>query len=138
MQSFKSFKVFLLIFALCGLFIDTHAGVYSEELKNFKTSSENVSFIFKEDANPELVRIAGDIHTFKNLSPVGRITRAQLMEYGVLVTEDSMPKMYHYIKTLCVDNNIDVPVIFISKSKNVFNAFALKFFTSSGGILIGQ
>jgi Zn-dependent protease with chaperone function len=137
MQTVKSFKVFFLIFGLCGLSIDMHAGIYSEELKQFKTR-DDVSFIFEEDANPELVDIAGDIHTFKNLPPVGRLTRAELMGYGVLVTEDSMPKMYHYIKTLCADNNIDVPVVFISKSKNVFNAFALKLFTTSGGILIGQ
>ncbi len=113
------------------------AGTYYQELEVFKRK-QDVAFIFNDKANPQLKQIVNDINTYKKLSIPSRLVRFIFSGMGVIVDKESMPKMYDYIKNLCLDNDIEMPVVFISKDKSIFNAFALKLFTSSGGILLGQ
>ena len=63
---------------------------------------------------------------------------ATLLDGAILVTEKTMPKLYSYIKTLCEDNDLVVPVISISQDEDLENASAIKILTSSGMIVVGQ
>jgi Zn-dependent protease with chaperone function len=57
---------------------------------------------------------------------------------GIVVTEKTMPKLYGYVRTLCQENQLAMPAVWLPKDKGLYNAMAAKLFQSSGGIIIGQ
>ncbi len=126
-----------LLFAVVFTCSFVKAGKYSEELDSFK-ERKDTALIFKKYANLKLKNIVRDINTARTLSYKDRFLRRIFTQNGVLVTKESMPHLYNYIENLCDDADIEIPVVFISQNKSMFNAFASKLFTSSGGVLIGQ
>ena len=111
--------------------------VYQQELKDFKHSDHEL--IFDEDANESLRAIQTDIENFKELTFFQRLLRfAILSSDSIVVTSKTMPKLYGYVEGICKQHNIPVPTVCISTEKGILNAFAMKLFTSTGGIWISQ
>src|SRR3989344_4881849 len=98
-------------------------GIYKTELMELK-KSESHKFIFDKKTNDFLRRIVKDVEINKELTYLQRAARSVFMESGVMVTRDTMPKMYNYIAQLCQKEGIETPVVFISKDTGIFNAFA--------------
>lgn len=111
--------------------------VYRQELLALK-KDESLAPAFDEEYYPALKNIRHEIEVDKNISWMDRSYYLMFIGSGVLVTQKSMPKLYGYIKQICDVNNIKMPFVFISTSDRVLNAFASKFYTMVGGILIGQ
>lgn len=116
-----------------------HSGdVYKQELIALKTRPD-ANYIFDKKIDPDFAALHRDIENYKELSYLQRLVRLPFMlSDAVVVTDQTMPTLYAYVDTLCKKNNIATPTIFISTKKSIFNAFAAKLFTSTGGILICQ
>ena len=113
-------------------------GIYCQELAAFK-AREDMQAIFDKEMHDGLRSIQQDIYICKELSFSQRLIRGIFLAHDVIVvTPDSMPALYAYVDMLCKNASISMPIIFITRKKTMFNAFAAKMFASTGGILIGQ
>ncbi len=107
---------------------------YLEELDNLKDSH---STIFNEDVPFSVRDLQRDIHNYKQLTYWQRLARFMFLGLNVVVvTPETMPKLYSFVDGLCKANNMATPAIFITINKGIFNAAAAKLFTSSGGIVL--
>ena len=90
-------------------------------------------------AHSGLSAIHRDILIDKELSLFQRIIRGLFLIFDVvIVTPETMPKLYAYVDGICDKAQIATPTIFVPRHKDLFNAFAQKLLVSTGGILIGQ
>lgn len=113
-------------------------GVYYAELQAFK-EAPNTKALFNEDAHPELVAIQRDITIYKALTPMQRLAQFILLSLDVIVvTPDNLPLLYACVDQICKKGDVIMPVVFVTRKKSFFNAFALKLLKSNGGIVIGQ
>lgn len=113
-------------------------GVYYNELKALKKAAATKE-MFDEDAHSGLATIQRDIITYKNLTFFQRFVRSTFLCLDVvIVTPETMPKLYGYVDDICQKANITTPTVFITRKDGFFNAFAQKILMSSGAILIGQ
>lgn len=111
---------------------------YKEELENFKKLPE-YEIIFNEDADPLLRALNRDIENYKELTLLQRIARFEILALDtIVVTADTMPKLYAYIDGMCKEIGIKTPTIFITVEKGFLNAMALKLLMSTGAIVLGQ
>jgi Zn-dependent protease with chaperone function len=132
-------------FLLSGLVISSHLmgasvgrSVYYQELKNLRIDPQT-KVMFDEDANDALGMIQRDIITYKELSWFQRFTRSALLGLDVVVvTPETMPKLYGYVEDVCNYGHMSMPVVFITRKEGFFNALALKVFMGVGSIVIGQ
>ncbi len=114
------------------------AGVYKQEYKALKEGS--YKFIFDKYVNGSLKDIQRDIHNYGELSYGERWHRTLFLAIGGLViTSETMPKLYGYVDTMCKEQKIKTPTIFILPREGFFNAMAQKLLgETTGGIIIGQ
>lgn len=113
-------------------------GVYYSELKAYKKAPATKE-MFDEYAHSGLARIQSDITIYKNLTSFQRFVRSGFLGLDViLVTPDTLPKLYEYVDGICKKADIATPTIFVTRHDGFFNAFAQKLFASTGGIIIGQ
>lgn len=130
---------------LSGLLIASHFssfagnhGVYYSELKAFKKAAATKE-MFDKDAHQGLSKIQRDITTFKNLGFFQRFVRSLFLMFDVVVvTPETMPKLYEYVDGICQKAEIETPTIFVTRKNWLFNAMAQKLLMSSGAIIIGQ
>jgi len=116
----------------------SNQGAYYGELKAFK-KAPSTKELFDKDAHPELIAIQRDIATYKVLTPMQRLAQFILLSFDVIVaTPDNFPLLYACVDTICQKGNVIMPVVFVTRKKGFFNAFALKLLKSNGGIVIGQ
>lgn len=112
--------------------------VYAQEFVAFADAPENQA-IFDEEMHPELHNIERDMHNFKSLNLMQRLACLVFLANDVIVvTPENMPKLYAFIDDLCKKSDMPTPAIFITIREGFYNAFAGKFFTSVGGIVICQ
>lgn len=113
--------------------------VYKQELKAFKNSL-NYKIIFNEDAHPDLRNIKTAIENYQELTRSQRLLRFMftMLMHGIVVTPVTMPKMYSYVDSICKQNDMKTPTIFLTTDSGFFNACACKLFTSTGAIIINQ
>lgn len=134
----RKLHVFSLLFLF---FVDhlssTELSVYKQELKNFKTS-EKYKDIF-DTKLPEYVKyIDINIEKYKNTDWKQRVLSFTEFFNPIVITKKSMPKLYNFIEETCKKSNIKTPTVLLTTKKGLFNAMAMKFFTSMGCIIIGQ
>ncbi len=127
----------LLLFAsACLAHEETY--LYRQELEAFKNNPE-YRIIFDEDANPLLKSINRNVENCKELSILQRFVRSAFLALGaVVVTPQTMPKLYAYVDDMCKQHNLPTPTVFINTDRGFFNAAAQKLLISTGGIIIGQ
>jgi Zn-dependent protease with chaperone function len=129
-----------LVFAISSnvaILADNH-GVYYSELEAFKEASET-KLMFDEDAHQGLAEIQRDMLVCQNLTSFQRFVRSAFLGLDVvIVTPETMPRLYEYIDGICKKAGIQTPTIFITRKDGFFNAAAQKLLMSSGGIIIGQ
>ena len=126
--------------ALSAITLSMHpeCGIYKSELRALK-KRQPYEVMFDKDANEALRSIIRDVENFKEMSKWQRMIRFMFLACdAVVVTHATMPKLHGYVASICKQQNIKTPVMFITKDKKLFNAMASKLFTSSGGIIIGQ
>lgn len=127
----------LLITSHFAVSADNH-GVYYNELKAFKKDAATKE-IFDKDAHPGLAMIQRDVTTYKNLTAFQRFVRGAFLGLDVIViTPETLPKLYEYVDGICKKANIATPTVFVTRHDGFFNAAAQKLLMSSGGIVIGQ
>ncbi len=126
---------FLLFSSLCAQ-ADSRSKYY-QELKKLKNNPEYELMFDRKRRNTELQELQRDIKNYGKLSWAQKIFSFLYFD-SLVVSAETMPKLYSYIEKLCQENNIHVPVITISRDKGILNAAAKKLFASTGGILIGQ
>ena len=113
-------------------------GIYYSELKAYKKDPATQE-MFDEYAHSGLAKIQSDITIYKNLTFFQRFVRSAFLSQDViLVTPETLPKLYEYVDSICKKADIVTPAIFVTRKDGFFNAFAQKLFTSTGGIIIGQ
>jgi Zn-dependent protease with chaperone function len=113
-------------------------GVYYSELKAYKKAPASKE-MFDEWAHSGLAKIQRDITTHKNLTFFQRFIRSAFLGLDViLVTPETLPKLYEYVDGICQKANIATPTIFVTRHDGFFNAAAQKLFVSTGGIIVGQ
>ena len=130
---------------LSGLLITSHMmvsagnhGIYYSELKALKKASATKE-MFDEDAHFGLATIQRDIAIYKNLTGFQRFVRDTFLKFDVIiVTPETLPKLYEYVDGICKKAQIVTPTIFITRQDGFFNAAAQKLLMSSGAIIIGQ
>lgn len=136
----------LLFLCLMGLLInqiegyckDKQESSYYKELKTFKENPKYKA-IFDEDVSIIVPLIYRDMHNFKQLTYWQRFARFLFFDKDVvIVTPDSMPQLYSYVQSICDQQSMPIPTIFITRRKGVFNAFAAKLFSTTGGIALYQ
>lgn len=111
---------------------------YRDELKVLK-KNPSCRIVFDKEAHERLREIERDLANFSQLNSYGRLARFMFtMSDAMIVTAETTPKLYAYIDGICKQHNMKTPVVFVSRHKSVFNAFAAKLFMSSGAILLGQ
>jgi Zn-dependent protease with chaperone function len=116
---------------------DNH-GVYYSELEALKNAPET-KLMFDEDAHQGLAEIQRDMLVYQNLTKFQRFVRSIFLALDVvIVTPETMPRLYNYIDDICKEAGIKTPTIFITRKDGFFNAAAQKLLMSSGGIIIGQ
>lgn len=108
---------------------------YKDELKAFEKSTSH-AMVFDEDAHGGLKQLRRDIEAYPKLSAFQRSILAALEI--VLVSDETMPTLHGYIKTVCKDNKITMPTVFIATNKGFFNALALRLFWGTGIVIIGK
>jgi len=132
-------KFFLVIIFSLVMAFPMQAGVYKQE---FEALKERKPIVFSDRdpfVNSSLVKIQKDIENYKELRFIQRLARFPMFAMdGYVVTAESMPKLYSYVETMCANQGIKMPTIFVSTKKGFFNAAAAKFFMSSGGIIVGH
>lgn len=112
--------------------------VYRQEFKAFKRM-QKYKAMFDHDANIVVKLIRRDIQNFSHLNLLQRFTRGSFLGCdAIVITEETMPKLYTYIDDMCKKHSIDTPTIFLTRGRGFFNAFAKKILWSSGAIIIGQ
>lgn len=113
--------------------------IYRQELKDFKTIPQ-YKIIFNEDSNALLRAVNRDVEIYTHLTPLERLARFAFLALNVVVvTPETMPKLYSYVSDLCLAHDVALPTIFLTiDEKGFFNAAAQKLLTSTGGIVIGQ
>lgn len=115
---------------------------YRQEFENFK-NSPRYEAIFNENAPRGMSNLQARIETGKELSVFQRFVRNIffLLE-PVTINATTMPKLYSYADTICKNQHITTPTIFITRDitakQGMFNAMAQKLLMSSGAIVIGQ
>lgn len=109
---------------------------YYQEFKALKKNGFH-EIIFDEYANSFCRNILTDITVQRELGYFQRLIRS-FCSWNVLITAETMPKLYSYINSICTKHNIKTPAIFLMQDRGTFNAFAGKLLMSSGGIVIGQ
>jgi Zn-dependent protease with chaperone function len=113
-------------------------GVYYTELKALKKAPATKQ-IFDEDAHFELSRIQCDITIYKNLTSFQRFVRGAFLSLDVIiVTPETLPRLYEYVDGICKNAHIATPTVFLTRQDGFFNAAAQKLLMSTGGIVIGQ
>ncbi len=111
---------------------------YCKELHALKINPKYHA-IFDADMPLLIPDIYRDIHNYKQLPFLQRLSRFLfLAEDVIVVTAETMPKLYGFIETTCNQQSMAVPTVFITREKGILNAFAAKFFATTGGILICQ
>lgn len=136
----KMLRLCLLAVGLLGfdLYAKPVPSSYMQEFKAFKHSPE-YERMFAAGANSDVQNIQKDVDIFKALTFSQRLLRFAFMAYDiVLVTPQAMPRLYNFIDTLCKQNSIETPTIFIGLNEGFFNAAASKLFKSTGAIIIGK
>jgi len=140
-----------------GIAISTEPSIYKDELKAMKERAET-NLIVDENAYQLLGSIQAQIEEYKRVSLFQRFTKL-VASRGLLemltgafsffvVSPETMPQLYQYIEHMCQTHNMPVPAIYITRpdcllpkivslDSNV-NALALKFFASSGIIVISR
>lgn len=137
MENVKRVMLVIAVFFSAQL-VGADSGVYKEELKAWK-KKKPYDVMFDKDADGILRGVLRDVDNFKAMTPFQRRLRFMFLSMdSVAVTPASMPKLYGYVASLCEKQGIEMPTVFITKDKWLFNAMAAKLFMSSGGILIGQ
>lgn len=112
--------------------------VYQQEVQTLK-ANPIYKPIFDEEAPQDLTAIHRDIENFKELTFLQRLIRFGILGSDVVVvTPETMPTLYGYVKTVCTEQSIVMPTVFVTRQESIFNAFAFKLLTSSGGIVICQ
>ena len=113
--------------------------IYRQELKDFKNIPQYKT-VFNEDSNIVLRAVNRDVEIYKQLTPLERLARFVFLALNVVVvTPETMPKLYSYVNDLCLTHDVALPTIFLTiDEKGFFNAAAQKLLTSTGGIVIGQ
>ncbi len=61
-----------------------------------------------------------------------------MLNAGIVVTPETMPKLHAYVSEICAKAQVRVPLIFISTYPGIFNAFAHEGFLFLRSILLGQ
>lgn len=111
---------------------------YREEFKAFQTNP-HYKVVFDKDANGSLKSIQADVEIYKDLSYFQRLIRFAFSGLEIVIVKpETMPKLYSFIDTICKDQGIETPTIFIAQNRGFFNATASKLLTSSGTMVIGQ
>lgn len=132
----------LLATALLGAHPDSN--VYHQELKALK-KSPFYKTIFEQRSNHFLRQTLRSVENAKELGILGRwyFVMLPIMQGGVVVTEESMPKLHGYVDSVCTQQKMRTPTIFITKNKKTtwpidVNASSVKILASRGAILISQ
>lgn len=135
-------NIFLLTAVMC--FTSTHSQetatfAYRQELKAFE-NNPRYRAIFDEDAHRDLKDIQADVENYKDLSLPQRIVRFGIfLGFEVVaITPETMPTLYAFVDTICKEQRIETPTVFIAKDRGLFNAFAQKLLVSSGAIVISK
>lgn len=111
---------------------------YKEELKQLK-KKQDYEIIFDKEAHLVLRYIAQEVENSKKLSRFQRFVRSSFLSLDtVVVTAQTMPKLYSYVHSVAQANGIKTPTVFVTKDKWFFNAMAEKLLISSGAIVLGQ
>ena len=123
----------------------TVINIYAHEPKTYWQEwqsleiSEKYKIIFDEDAPVGLHSVRRDIENFKQLTFFQRLVRFAFLSLDTLViTPELMPQLYSYVDSLCKQNDLTTPTIFITTQDGLFNAAAQKLLMSSGAIVIGK
>lgn len=134
---FKFFLVLTIVVSIvpCNVYA---SDLYHQELKTFK-AMQKYKALFDKDANMSVQLIRRDIQNYTHLTWFQRFVRGAFLACdAVVVTPETMPKLYTYVEGICKQQSIDTPTIFLTRERGFFNAAAQKLLTSSGAIIIGQ
>ncbi len=121
----------------------SESSVYHQELKALKKTPFHKT-IFEQRSNPFLRETLRSVENAKELGILGRwlFVIGAVWRGGVVVTEESMPKLYGYVNQVCTQQKMRTPTIFITKNKTELlfdvNTFSIKSLASKGAILINQ
>lgn len=112
--------------------------LYRAEYEGLKNSA-SYKLLVDDEASEALRGICRDIENYQELTFFQRIVRNAFMGLDVFaVTPRTMPKLHAYIDSMCKEQKIATPTIFVSTIKGFFNAAAQKLLTSSGAIVVGE
>ena len=138
MKLYAQLLIALIVIAPCIHAEDRPNSVYQQEIQALK-ANPIYKPIFDKEAPLDLKLIHRDIENFKELTFLQRLIRFGILGADVVVvTPETMPKLYGYVKTICEEQSVVMRTVFITRQKGVFNAFAQKLLASSGAIVIYQ
>lgn len=132
--------LYLCMITLCISTYQTqaHTYIYRQELEECMHSPKYKA-IFNKDMPESIKCLQRNIEIYKKVGFWERLIKCVFISLDVmLVTPESLPKLYAYIEGICKQEDMKVPTIFITRKKNFFNAAAQKLLTSSGAIVIGK
>jgi len=123
------------------------SNAYRQELKDCK-KTPIYKTILDRRSNGSLRKILAKIEIAKEHGVFHRLLRAKLLMVPntVVITAESMPKLYGYVNDVCKQQNMRTPTILITRDKSFqvvdpgkfIQSDSTKQFTSSGAILISQ
>jgi Zn-dependent protease with chaperone function len=119
------------------------SNVYRQEFKVLQ-KSPFYKTIFEQRSNSFLRETLRGVENAKELGILGRwlFVVTPILQGGVVVTEESMPKLYGYVNQVCSQQKMRTPTIFITKNKTQWpfdiNSSSVKILGSKGAILIDQ
>lgn len=112
------------------------SGTYKQEFESLK-NSDQYAVIFNKDYSLNVRTLRTSIENAKGEIKPTTLSK-MISQDGLIITPSNMPKLYSYIATLCNTHNIAIPVILITTSNEMYNAFASKIFWSKGIVVIGK
>ncbi len=118
--------------------------VYQQEFKALQQKPFYKTMLDRRSAGGPK-NILANIENAKELNLFHRYLRGKLLASDPIVaTADSMPLLHAFVKEVCIQQDMRMPTIFVTKNKATFfggstsHANSTKVLMSSGAILIGQ
>ncbi len=150
-MSYRKVRLIYICFAFAlNLFVGVQAvvpkkeSVYQQELKALQQRPFYKTMLDRRSAGGPK-NILANIENAKELNLFQRWLRYSLLARNpIAVTADSMPRLHAFVKEVCIQWDMRMPTIFVTKNKTTFfggstsHADSTKILMSSGAILIGQ
>lgn len=128
-----------LIFVFISLFLGSLTwadGIYWQEFLSVKADPA-YAMVFDKEASPMVQAAVKNVENIEKIGDANLAIRPVIGTFGCLIVDEkTMPSLYGYVNRLCIAHNIAMPIVAIIPEKGFLNAFAEKYFSSSGTIVM--